>query len=383
MFKRSKNEKGVALAIAIFALVIIGGLVSSAFFLGMQEQAVGRNTLQYQQAFAAADGGAQTTLAFWNPLVNNQLAIGDSTTFSGWLNDSLGWYRGSIVRTSPYVFLVRSEGFSRDSSTRQQVGALVRIRPFEISITSALKTQGATKLGGSTDIDGGDMQPSGWSDCGDLSETLPGLITTDTSQITVVGGSLEDYLDGDPLVVEDTTITSDSLSTFGELDIAAFKSIATWVLTPGSSALPKPQPAFNSDGSCNVSLNTNWGDPGDHSTSTSYSVSNCSPYYPLIFVDGSAKLQGGMGQGVLVVAGDLQVSGGFEFYGPVIVQGQLSTSGSGGHFFGGVIAANVNLDQNTILGDAQVNYSQCALDRARNGSATAYQMRERSWVNIN
>ena len=182
---------------------------------------------------------------------------------------------------------------------------------------------------------------------------------------------------------EDTTITTDSLSNFGELNISDFAAIATWVLTPGASALPNPAAAFNPDGSCNVNLASNWGDPGDHSTSTSYVETRCSGYFPLIYVDGTAKLQGGRGQGVLVIAGDAQISGGFEFYGPVIVQGQLSTTGSGGHFFGGVIAANVDLDQNSILGDAQVNFSQCALDRARNGAATAFQMRERSWVNIN
>ena len=51
------NERGMALGIALFALIILGGLVSSAFFIGVQEQRIGRNTVKLQQAFSAADGG--------------------------------------------------------------------------------------------------------------------------------------------------------------------------------------------------------------------------------------------------------------------------------------------------------------------------------------
>ena len=53
------------------------------------------------------------------------------------------------------------------------------------------------------------------------------------------------------------------------------------------------------------------------------------------------------------------------------------------HFNGGVAAANVNLDQNTILGNALVNFSSCALSKALNSTAPVAQMRERGWINLN
>ena len=93
-------------------------------------------------------------------------------------------------------------------------------------------------------------------------------------------------------------------------------------------------------------------------------------------------INGVQGQGVLLVNGNLNVQGGFEFYGPVLVKGTLSTQGTGGHFQGGVIAANVNLDQNTVLGNAVINYSSCALAKALQNSAPAAPLRSRSWANL-
>jgi hypothetical protein len=85
---------------------------------------------------------------------------------------------------------------------------------------------------------------------------------------------------------------------------------------------------------------------------------------------------------VLVVDGDLDVQGGFEFYGPVIVKGRLSTQGTGGHFNGGLIAANINLDQNDVLGNAVIAYSSCAVVRALQNTAAAAPLRSRSWANL-
>jgi len=79
---------------------------------------------------------------------------------------------------------------------------------------------------------------------------------------------------------------------------------------------------------------------------------------------------------VLVVDGDLDVQGGFEFYGPVIVKGRLSTQGTGGHFNGGLIAANINLDQNDVLGNAVIAV------RALQNTAAAAPLRSRSWANL-
>jgi CHAT domain-containing protein len=73
------------------------------------------------------------------------------------------------------------------------------------------------------------------------------------------------------------------------------------------------------------------------------------------------------------------VSGGFEFYGPVIVRGKLEVVGqSGSKLNGAVMAANVDLDQSTVLGDATVRYSNCVITRAKQAAAAPRRMVQRA-----
>src|SRR2546421_7255780 len=103
---RMRNERGIALAVTIFALVVIGGLVAAAFFVGVQEQRVGRNTIQLDQAFSAADGGAEATVNGWVKTTNT-INVGDSIIIARTaLATSGAWYRGSVKKLAADLFLV-------------------------------------------------------------------------------------------------------------------------------------------------------------------------------------------------------------------------------------------------------------------------------------
>ncbi len=60
---RVSNERGMALAVAIFALVVIGALVAGTFFAGRVEQQSGQNTFYASQASEAAEAAMAQTLA--------------------------------------------------------------------------------------------------------------------------------------------------------------------------------------------------------------------------------------------------------------------------------------------------------------------------------
>jgi hypothetical protein len=364
------SNRGVALPLAIFALVVIGVLVGASFYIGRQEQAVGRNTVRLQQAFGAAEAGMQLQTVNWMSTGSNQLAVGDSTTFAGNLTGS-GWYRGSIRRLNDLLYLVRSEGFSGDSTARQHLGMLLRLRPIELDITAALKTQGATKIGGSSYIDGYDSYPPGWTGCPALMPPLPGIQMPDSSQITTSGCTNYDCVSGSPKIDQDTTITSEALTTFGDADFDDLMAMATKIVPGGTRQI---EPSFTS-GVCNTADLDNWGSPLQPDGA-------CGNYFPIIGSTGDLNINGVQGQGVLLVDGDLSVQGNFEFYGPVIIRGTLKTQGTGGHFNGGVIAANIELDQNDVLGDAVINYSSCAVIKALQNTAPAAPLRSRSWANL-
>src|SRR5438093_13089891 len=69
-----RDERGMALAVAIFALVVVGALVAGAFFAGTQEQRVGENQRRVQASFGVAEAGAQERVVSWAPATMNKRA---------------------------------------------------------------------------------------------------------------------------------------------------------------------------------------------------------------------------------------------------------------------------------------------------------------------
>ncbi|MFW5950942.1 MAG: hypothetical protein ACOCVZ_02360, partial [Gemmatimonadota bacterium] len=95
-------------------------------------------------------------------------------------------------------------------------------------------------------------------------------------------------------------------------------------------------------------------------------------------------LKTGTGQGILIVEGDLNASGNFDFYGVVIVKGSLRTSGTGNHFEGSVIVkGDGELDSESITtGNSLVQYSRCRVNNAFNAALAPELINSRSWLDF-
>jgi formylmethanofuran dehydrogenase subunit C len=124
---------------------------------------------------------------------------------------------------------------------------------------------------------------------------------------------------------------------------------------------------------------TNWGD--------TLPTAPCGSYFPLIYHDGNLRLQAGAGygQGVLLVEGNLDLRGGFLFYGIIIVQGSFETQGGGNRVIGAVMASNSVTDAQGIVGSSEITYSRCAVQRSILNNASLSRARpiaERSWVDL-
>jgi hypothetical protein len=112
-------------------------------------------------------------------------------------------------------------------------------------------------------------------------------------------------------------------------------------------------------------------------------ITQCQSYFPIIYRNGNLRVQDGRGQGVLLVEGNFEVRGNFEFNGIVIVRGELSTQGTGNKITGAVLAQNAELgDETTIIGNPVINYSACAVERALVGNASLKPLVERSWAQL-
>lgn len=370
------NERGLALGASVVALVVVGALVAAALFVGTHEHRAGLNTVKMEQAFAAAQEGAQLQVADWGVAhPYNKLAVGDSATFNGTLADGTGWYRGTVRKLSDLIYLVRSEGFSGDDETRQHLALIVRLRVFELDIAAGLETQGDTQVGGNAQIDGTDEVPPGWGSCPAAGDNVAGVRIGDDADLDQQHLA---EINGDPPVDEDPTINDSTLTTFGDAEWSELTSLSTLSVSPTSGGTAyQPQPTA-SGGVCTTSDELNWGEPET-------TVMECKDYAPFIHVAGDLKLTGGRGQGILMVDGNLEIQGNFKFYGPVIVRGTITMGGTAvgaPKIYGGVIAANVYGGQNQITGDAEIQFSSCSLFKALQQNAPGFLVQERSWVQL-
>jgi hypothetical protein len=368
------RERGFALAVSIFALVIIAALVTGVFFAARQELKIGENTLSAQRAFNAADAGLNNAIANWN-MSWNQLATNGTATFSGTLPGGTSSYSGTVRRLNGQLYLVQSTGTDQYHQATRTLGALSRLLIMQMTIKGAITTQGSLKIGGSSYIDGVDANPTGWS-CPPANDTMPGIATGDSADITTSGCSDYSCVQGSPKILNDTSITDSTFTKFGDLNWNDLVAMATKIYPSGYGPASDFGPVGTAT-TCTTSVQDNWGDP-----MVPASVAGCSNYFPIIYVNGNFSATGGYGQGILIVNGDVSVQGGWQFFGPVIVKGTITTQGTGGHFNGGVMASNLNFNQDVILGNAVVTYSSCALFKALAANSPGRWLKQRSWVDL-
>jgi hypothetical protein len=379
---RLNDERGIALAVAVFALVVIGALVAGTFFAGRLEQQTGQNTLYLAQASEAAEAGLSQALGSAQGATYDAMPVvgpqGDPTDL-GTLN--LGSHRSvttELRRITPSLYLLEAIGNRGDAAGRglaaRRLGALVKLSSANIAVHAGLTAIGDVVVNGNATVSGNDAIPTSWStppavDC-PATDNVTGILYNGTLS---KGGS--SVVTGEPASQSDSTLNASNI--FGGSNFDELKALKTLTLTGNISGLA---PAVTGNPPvCNAAVQSNWGAPTDK-------ASPCFNYFPIIYHYGDLSISGsGEGQGILLVEGNLSVQGRIDFYGPVIVTGEVDVRGTGSDdvkFYGGILAQNVALDDNRLAGNATVNYSSCAIHRALRGSALVKPLAERGWMQL-
>ena len=385
------NERGMALAVAIFAIVIVGALVAGALFAGTQEQRVGNSSRRLQQSFGVAELGVNSVVRTWAPSTYNVRGVypTDSVTVpnavvTGGTPRSTGSFGGYVYKLNNNLYLIDVTGHDTVSGrtvfgggggqARQRVGLLTRIKVLQLGVQAALTTGNSNQLTGQATVDGTDQSPPAWPSCGAVGPSLAGIRTDAGTTVTTQGNS--DVI-GIPEVMTDATVSDSTFTRFGDVTYAQLASRANMTF-PGQNFSNSIAPVV-ANGVCNTSALTNWGDGMNPSAP-------CGNYFPIIRITGDATINGEQGQGVLLVDGNLSVQGSFQWFGVVIVQGTLSTSGGGStdaHFWGAtMVKGGLNFGSNAMSGRANINYSSCALIAALNNTGVVAPMRSRGWVQL-
>jgi type II secretory pathway pseudopilin PulG len=396
-----RNERGMALAIAIVALVIVGALIAGAFFSGTQEQRVAENVRRVQASFGVAEEGVYDIIRTWDSSVagvqNKQkyaalypypaYPASKDTTKYAWktARSNTGSYSGSVMKLNDQLYLIDMSakdtmslaGRIRGGGASQRLGLLARIRPLNLNTQAAVTSGGDNVVVGSASIDGNDHAPGGWAGCPPLDSTKAGIRTQSSGTVSTSG---HPSILGNPPVLKDPTLADSSFTHYGDVTYAALAASANITL-PAQNFSSSISPVTVGT-ACDYSVLTNWGSP---TTPTG----PCGNYFPVIHITGDGTVINGQeGQGVLLVDGGLSVQGGFQFFGIVIVKGSLKTSGGGGtpaHFWGTVMVQDTAAftdTTNNLSGSANLLYSKCAIIKALSKTGVAGMMRSRGWVQL-
>src|SRR6478735_8659137 len=304
---RRTDERGMALAVAIFALVVIGALVAGAFYASTLEQRTGRNAMKYTM---------------------------------------------SATRLNDQLFLLTSQGSRVDPSgselARSSVATMARLSFVSATAKAAVTVTKPVKFNGNSfSVIGNDSMPKGW-DKDSLGNADPNCATgadqagVRSASQTGAASADQDNLFGAPKeVANDPTVTNDFFNIFGDVTFDELKKNADIVVSATTPQHPAPTLLAAAPFRCNVGDWNNWGEP----ERTAGYIKACSTYYPIIYASGSQlKMSGGArGQGLLLIEGDLEITGNFEFSGLIVAKGGIKINGTGNKITGALLAQDVDI----------------------------------------
>lgn len=374
-----RRRDGFALPAAVFALVVVGVLVTGGFYLARQETRIGVANKYGTSAFYLAERGLGEVVETWDASVMNALADFSDTTITGFSSE--GQWDVTVTKLPGRNYFLSSEGTISQggamlNGASRRIGLATKLVTAEIAPPAALTTQGNVSIRGGAEVTGLDTNPPEWGGlCAPAGDSKPGVLTDAGSTVSTSGGGT---VNGDPFAWDDDpSITDETFTVFGDLTWDDLVALAN-VRLPGGN-FNGTAPSFNADGTCNRADANNWGDPLNPGSA-------CGTYFPIIHINGLARIQSaGVGQGVMLVEGDVDLRGSFLFHGIILSKGRFQTQGSGHRIMGGVMAQNADLDLEKLVGASIVQNSSCAVERAlllNDALTRVLPLAERAWVDL-
>lgn len=133
----------MALAVALFALVVVGALVTATFFVGRLEQQSGQNAFFAFQAAEAAEAGLSDAIATLTEPVMQAIPVGGTLPLPDLALGDRVLGTGVVIRLTGSLFLIRATGRRSNAAGNElatrTLGSLVKLIPDSISGTNVVR----------------------------------------------------------------------------------------------------------------------------------------------------------------------------------------------------------------------------------------------------
>ena len=367
------SRRGFALPLMLAVLAVGSILMAALFLMARLEVQSGENGLNAAGALEAAETGLTETVVWWDAAHYNQLPVGSTLAVSP-RSLASGGYSGRLTRLSAAIFQVQSDGWHQARANlpvaHRTLRSLVRLPPEMPPVLAALTVVDSINWDKSSVASGLDSIPPGWGGCTPDS-SVAGIATPPYLPVNLAG--CPGCAAGNPPILLDSAITVTMLSAFGTSGYAGLAARALYSPV-GSLGTVAPQ-VTGSPPQCVIADSLNWGEPRQTGP-----YAACAHHHPVIHSPGSLTLTQGRGQGTLLVDGDLELGGGFEFIGLVIVRGTVRNGPGGGSVLGSVLAGKISLNTALPYSPLVIRYSACVLPFVSRGSSQAIPLPYRSWA---
>lgn len=345
--ERFDQESGVVMLTMLTTLVPLLLIVGAFTAVMSSRSAEQRQVLDEERALMAAESGIDDAIyrGQIGTLADGQkyqrdLSGGMSFTVTATHLGSDGADNdtdGSTDETDEDVFQVIAEGTYRNSTRRLAAYLGPTASLPTLSMTGAMAIYNPSiniNLGGTPDISGNDLNIDGTSASTTnygMTIASPGTVADLSSTISKKERSKISGLGGSP-----------SLGTAAAEDLASITA--------------------SIQNSANLVLTSNHYSGKDMGSGAS-GVSN------IIYRNGDVKFSGGSGAGVMLVTGDLTITGNYRFDGVIIVLGSIKASGGTADVYGGVIMGPASSEVYS-RGTLGIHYSSEGLGLANNNSGS-------------
>jgi len=183
------RERGMALGVALIAIVLIGMMIAGSFFLSNQDYRAQSNGQFEEQALSAAEFGLSNTLNVWNKDTAAAMVTGAARTRTDTVTPGVT----AVTRTTRLagnLFAVVSEGRAGTgvgTNARRRLGEVLFLPAPTANVVGAVTTRqtAANKLtlSGSATASGTDSTPSGMN-CPPPGAGVAGYAMPDTTDIS-------------------------------------------------------------------------------------------------------------------------------------------------------------------------------------------------------
>ena len=280
------------------------------------------NSAARKGANGALDGYSATTDDV--PLATGTL---NNVTYNAYLsNDSVD---GTTNTTDSNGRVMITSVATGPNNAKAQVQIVVTLQPPPSSPATIYSKGDVTGNGSSLTVSGNDA-------CGAGTALAP-IYTKDPATTNLNGSPT---LTGSPSTPQHGTL---------DIDIPAYID----ALQPGATTLTADQ------------------NGATYGSATNYQTVYSWPDDPAHFNNQGLKLQNVTGYGVLLVKGDLELGGGFQWNGVIIVTGSVTLNGGGGsaiNIYGQIFSGTSTLTDVTINGGNTIGYDSCKVKKAMAGS---------------